>query len=57
MTYYTLADTLKGLGEFMKFERGKEWREVSFELEVGKGGYVGSGHLTRSPGTKPLVDR
>ncbi|KAK3174699.1 hypothetical protein OEA41_001945 [Lepraria neglecta] len=57
MTYYTLADASKGVGEFMKFERGKEWREVSFELEVGKGGYVGSGHLTRSPGTEASVDR
>ena len=56
MTYYTLADTLKGVGEFMKLERGEEWREVSFELEAGKE-YVGSGHLTRSPGTKALVNR
>lgn len=52
MTYYTLADTLKGLGEFFKQERAQEWREVRFELELPRkrGGYMGSGHLSRRPG-------
>ncbi|KAL2039985.1 hypothetical protein N7G274_007388 [Stereocaulon virgatum] len=52
VTYYVLADTLKGLREFVRLERAQKWSEVSFELELPKkkGGYVGSGYLSRRPG-------
>lgn len=44
MTWDVLADTLKGMSDFMK-EPGHGYREVSFEVEAKGVGYVGSGHL------------
>ena len=46
MTWDVLADTLKGLNDFMKEKESDHgYREVSFEVEAAGVGYVGSGHL------------
>ena len=46
MEYFILADVLKGIGEYMSDPK-HGWTEVSFEVEVRKEGYVGTGHLDR----------
>ena len=46
MDYFIVTDVLKGISEYMSDpEHG--WTEVSFEVEVSKEGYVGTGHLDR----------
>ena len=44
MTYFVLLDVLRGLGEFV-LQRGSPAREVSFEVEVARIGYLGTGHV------------
>lgn len=46
MEYFILADILKGIREYMSDPK-HGWTEVSFEVEVRKKGYVGTGHLDR----------
>ena len=44
MTWNTLADTLKGITDFMK-EPDRGYRELSFEVEEDGVGYVATGYL------------
>ena len=44
MDYFTLKDTLKGIGEFVT-EPGQRPVALSYEVEVEGKGYVGTGHL------------
>ena len=44
MTYFVLFDVLRGLGEFA-LQRGPPAREVSFEVEVAKIGYLATGYV------------
>lgn len=46
MEYFILADVLNGIGGYMSDPK-HGWTEVSFEVEVRKEGYVGTGHLDR----------
>ena len=48
MTYYTLCEVLRGIGEFT-LAQGPPAREVSFEVEVEKLGYLGTGHVDYRP--------
>lgn len=54
MTWDILADTLKGMSEFMKNpDRG--YTEVSFEVEEDGVGYVGSGYLELVSSPSPAL--
>lgn len=44
MTWNILADTLKGITDFMK-EPDRGYRELSFEVEEDAAGYVGTGYF------------
>ena len=44
MDYYTLKDTLSGIGEFVT-DSGARMVALSYEVEVEGKGYVGTGHV------------
>lgn len=54
MTWSTLADTLKGMSDFMK-DSDRGYREVSFEVEEDGVGYVGSGYLELVSSPSPTL--
>ncbi|MCJ1451110.1 hypothetical protein MMC28_001445 [Mycoblastus sanguinarius] len=48
MNYYDLRDLLRGIGDFMT-EPMQRITEVSYEVEIDKVGYVGTGHVEFNP--------
>lgn len=48
MTFYTLRDTLSGIGDFMT-EPEQRVTAVSYEVDVDGQGYVGTGHVGYEP--------